>query len=62
MNPVPESWTRALPTCVGGVARVLFLQHVQGDTFVIQEEEEVSLSDGATLTLMLKQLSGREDP
>jgi hypothetical protein len=42
--------------------RVLFVHHIGGDTFAIEENGDVSLSDGATLTLLLKQLSGREDP
>lgn len=48
-----------MSACVDA-ARVLVLRHVQGDTYVIREGEEVSLSDGATLTLLLKQLSGRD--
>jgi hypothetical protein len=61
VNPAQDDpWTRVqLSACVDA-ARVLVLGHVQGDTYVIREGEEVSLSDGATLTLLLKQLSGRD--
>lgn len=41
-------------------ARALLVRHVQGDTYVIDDEGDLSLSDGATLTLLLKQLTGRD--
>ena len=61
MTQPQEPWTRVMSTCVDAT-RVLVLEHVQDDTYIIREGEEVSLSDRATLTLLLKQLSGREDP
>lgn len=42
--------------------RVLFVQHLSDDTFVIEENGDISLSDGATLTLLLKQVTGRDTP
>lgn len=39
--------------------RVLVFQHVHGETFVIIEGGEVSLSDAETLKQLIRQLSGR---
>jgi hypothetical protein len=39
--------------------RVLVLQHVQDDTYVIIDDGEVSLSNSETLKLLLQQLIGR---
>jgi hypothetical protein len=61
MNPAQDPWTRVLPPQVG-VTRVLVMRHVQDDTYAVYEDGEVSLSDGANLILLLKQLSGREIP
>lgn len=60
MNSAQDpAWTRIEAARTGPI-RVLDLEYVRDDTFVIREGEEVSLSDGATLTLLLKQLSGRD--
>jgi hypothetical protein len=42
--------------------RVLVLQHLQDDTYVIIEGGEVSLSSGETLREMINDLSGRSTP
>lgn len=42
--------------------RVVVIQHIQDDTYSIQENGDVSLYDKASLTLLLKQLSGRDHP
>jgi len=54
----PFDPTRVLSACMDAT-RVLVLQHVQDDTYVIIEEGEVSLSSGETLREMIKDLSGR---
>jgi hypothetical protein len=59
MNPAQDPWTR-VPPHHEGATRVLVMRHVQGDTYAVYEDGEVSLSDGANLILLLKQLSGRE--
>jgi hypothetical protein len=59
MNPAQDPWTR-VPPHQAGATRVLVMRHVQGDTYVVYEDGEVSLSDGANLILLLKQLSGRD--
>lgn len=51
-------WTRIEAACTGPI-RVLELRHVQGDTYAILEDGGVYLSDGATLKMLLEQLSGR---
>jgi hypothetical protein len=56
----PESGHLSLFTCVDSV-RVLVVKPLQGDTFVIHEDGEVSLADSATLKTLLSQLSGRTD-
>jgi hypothetical protein len=53
----PWTWVETAST---HPARVLYLYHIQGDTFLIEEDGGVSLSDGATLKRLLEQLSGRE--
>lgn len=53
-----DPWTWVETACTGAT-RVLHLRHLLGDTFVIEENGEVSLSDGATLKMLLEQLSGR---
>lgn len=53
-------WTLVHSACAD-LTRVLVVRHVQDDTYAIYEDGEVSLSDKASLTLLLKQLSGRED-
>lgn len=59
INPPPDDpWTRALATCVDAT-RVLVFGHVHGDTYVIIEDGEVSLSNGETLKQLIQQLSGR---
>ena len=62
MNPYQDEqpWTLVHSACVDST-RVLVVRHLQDDTYAIYEEGEVSLSDKASLTLLLKQLSGRED-
>lgn len=60
MSPGSD-WTRMVSSCDDAV-RVLELHHVEGDTFAVLEDGGMSLSDKANLILMLKQLSGREDP
>lgn len=52
----PWAW---VDTACTGATRVLHLRHLLDDTFVIEENGEVSLSDGATLKMLLTQLSGR---
>jgi hypothetical protein len=59
MNPAQDPWTR-VPPHQAGVTRVLVMRHVQDDTYAVYEDGEVSLSDGANLILLLKQLSGRD--
>ena len=60
MNPEDEEQrTRVLSACVDAATRVLVFQHVQGDTFAILDEGEVSLSSGETLKQLIHQLSGR---
>jgi len=54
-----DSWTRIMSACTGPI-RVLEVQHLGSDTYAIFENGGVSLSDGASLTLLLKQLEGRE--
>lgn len=54
-----DPWTRVTSACVDP-ARVLVLHHVQGDTYMIEEGEEVSLSDRETLVKLIEQLSGKE--
>lgn len=53
-----DLWAWVETACTGAT-RVLHLRHVLGDTFEIEENGEVSLSDSATLKQLLKQLSGR---
>jgi hypothetical protein len=58
MIPLPDDpWTRELFTCVDAT-RVLVFSHIQDDTFAIIEAGEVSLSNGETLKLLIRQLSG----
>jgi hypothetical protein len=64
MNPASRgegSWTWIQGACTGPV-RFLELQHVQDDTYVIIENGGVSLSDKASLTLLLEELRGRDNP
>lgn len=61
MNPDPHSeGPRAGRQSQCRPARALLVRHVQGDTYVIDDEGDLSLADGATLTLLLKQLTGRD--
>lgn len=60
MNPTPDR-TRGETACHRPL-RVLVMQHVQDDTYAVIENGDVSLSDKASLTLLLKQLSGRDHP
>ena len=60
MNPTPNG-TRGEVACRHPL-RVLVMQHVQDDTYAVIENGDVSLRDKASLTLLLKQLSGRDHP
>lgn len=59
MTPSPdEPWARVpLFTCVDAT-RVLVFCHLWGDTYVIIEGGEVSLSNAETLKQLIRQLSG----
>lgn len=46
----------------GQFVRVFTVHHMDGDTYAVVEDGEVSLPDRAELILMLKKLSGREIP
>lgn len=59
MNQDQDPWTRVLSACVDAT-RVLVVTHVQGDTYAIMEEGEVSLSDSETLKRLLEQLKQKE--
>jgi hypothetical protein len=61
VNPAPDDGTRSEVACHRPL-RVLVMQHVQDDTYAVIENGDVSLSDKASLTLLLKQLSGRDHP
>lgn len=50
-----------ITSCLDAV-QVLLVHHLEDDTYAITDDGGVYLSDKATLTLLLKQLSGREDP
>jgi hypothetical protein len=56
-----DLWTWVETACAHP-ARVLRLSHVQGDTFLIEEDGGASLSDGATLRRLLEQQPGRGSP
>lgn len=58
IQPPEHPWTRDMATCVDAT-RVLVFQRVQGDTYVIIEGGEVSLSDSETLKRLIEQLPGR---
>lgn len=62
MNPAQDHGKWVPTTLCPNMKQLLLVQHVQDDTFSISDDGGVYLSDGATLTLLLKQLSGREDP
>jgi hypothetical protein len=57
----PFKLPRVLFDCMDAT-RVLVLQHLQDDTYVIIEGGEVSLSSGETLREMINDLSGRSTP
>jgi len=61
VNPTPDDGTRSEVACRRPL-RVLVMQHVQDDTYAVIENGDVSLRDKASLTLLLKQLSGRDHP
>ncbi len=54
------SWSRVEAACTGPI-RLLHIQHLYGDTYAIDENGGVSLSDKAHLIELLKQLTGREE-
>lgn len=60
MHEPINDWTLTAPH--GQFVRVLTVHHMDGDTYAVIEDGEVSLPDKAELILLLKQLSGREIP
>lgn len=60
MHEPINDWTLTAPC--GRFVRVFTVHHMDGDTYAVIEDGEVSLPDKAELILMLKQLSGREIP
>lgn len=60
MHEAFHDWTLTVPQ--GQFVRVFTVHHMDGDTYAVVEDGEVSLPNRAQLILLLKQLSGREIP
>lgn len=55
MTNMPQPWAR-VPSACADATRVLFVTHMIDDTFVVEDEGEVSLADSETLKRLIIQL------